>query len=325
VKPARILIITNRLDSHADHLVELLHERHAEVFRFNTEDLLSQHTVTWQPGGHGVLSNSYHQVALDEVTAVWYRKPNDYTLPPDLMEFEKFLREELRAVVGGMYRTMSGVLWVNPIDTQRRASYKLLQLDTAMRVGLEIPATIVTNSPATAADFAEKHGREGIAIKTVGSGLVHLPPGYTIFTNRVESSALQCKEKVECFPQLFQAYVPKELELRVTVVGQQIFVCEMETQASPLAASRVDWRRYDLENVPYRPGVLPAEVEKGLRLLMSELGLQYGAVDMIRTPKGRYVFLEVNPSGQWLWVEEKTGLRISAALADLLTSGLAGQ
>jgi glutathione synthase/RimK-type ligase-like ATP-grasp enzyme len=318
MKPPCVLIVTNKLDAHADRVVELLHDRHSEVFRLNTEDLLSEHTLTWRPGGPSILSNKHHRVAIDQVTAVWYRKPNEYTLSPDLVEYEKFLREELRAVVGGIYRTTRDARWVNPIDNQRRASYKLLQLDTALQVGLEIPATIVTNDPDAAAAFADKHREDGLAIKAVGSGLVHLPPGFTIFTNRVDAALLRAREKVQCFPQLFQAYVPKEAELRITVVGQRLFTCEMETQSSPNVASRIDWRRYDLDNVPYKAGALPPEVEDRVKTLMTELGLVYGAIDMIRTPDHRYVFLEVNPSGQWLWVEEKTGLPISQTLADLL-------
>src|SRR4051812_36764097 len=123
---AHVLIITNKLDAHADHVVKLLLKRDAKVYRLNTEDLLSEQTVTWRPGRSGRLLTEHRQLSLDELTAVWYRKPSDYTLPEHLLEYEQFLREELRAIMGGIYRSTSCPLWVNDLDNQRRASYKLL-------------------------------------------------------------------------------------------------------------------------------------------------------------------------------------------------------
>ena len=51
---------------------------------------------------------------------------------------------------------------------------------------------------------------------------------------------------------------------------------------------------------------------------MHALGLVYGAIDMRLTPNGEYVFLEVNPAGQWLFIEQATGQPISAAIAEAL-------
>ncbi|NJR75066.1 MAG: hypothetical protein HC773_18390 [Scytonema sp. CRU_2_7] len=120
-------------------------------------------------------------------------------------------------------------------------------------------------------------------------------------------------------PNDFQAYIPKRLELRITVVGQQVFAAEIHSQETN--HTRYDWRRYDHHKTPYFPHELPPEVEQRCVQLVEKLGLCYGAIDMILTPDGRYVFLEINPNGQYLWIELATGLPISDAICDLLISG----
>ena len=317
----KILIITNKYDVHADNVIPMLEERGAVVVRLNTEDLLSNYRIWWKPDGQGELRGSHHQLSFGDVDAVWYRKPNDYSLPPEWSGFDAFLREELRATMGGIYRSLATARWINPLDAQRRASYKLLQLQTAINVGLSIPDTLITNDPQQAREFAKVHGVSGIAAKTLGAGLVHLPRGQTIFTNRLCADQLEDAARMCCFPHFLQSYVEKEAELRVTVVGDRVFVCEMDTQASPNQGTRTDWRRYDFENVGYRPTELPVEIESKLVGLMRRLGLIFGAIDMIRTPDGAHIFLEVNPAGQWLWVEQHTNLGISDAISDLLVNG----
>ncbi len=115
---------------------------------------------------------------------------------------------------------------------------------------------------------------------------------------------------------MFQEYVQKSFEVRVTAVGETIFAAAIHSQMSP--RSRVDWRRYDLDHTPYEPHSLPRVIEEKCYKLMAILGLHYGALDFIVQPDGKYVFLEINPVGQWGWIEYLTGLPITEAIADLL-------
>jgi glutathione synthase/RimK-type ligase-like ATP-grasp enzyme len=104
-------------------------------------------------------------------------------------------------------------------------------------------------------------------------------------------------------------------EIRATVVGSRIFSGKINSQVNP--ETKIDWRHkpFDIEEEPIE---LPPELEAKIHALMRAFGLIYGALDLIVTPEGRHVFLEVNPAGQYLWVEAKTKLPITAALADVL-------
>ena len=82
--------------------------------------------------------------------------------------------------------------------------------------------------------------------------------------------------------------------------------------------TEIDWRRrpFDVEKTPIE---LPSDLDAKLIALLRAFGLHYGAFDLIVTPDGRHVFLEVNPAGQYLWVEAQTKLPITAAIADELS------
>ena len=108
------------------------------------------------------------------------------------------------------------------------------------------------------------------------------------------------------------------VDRRVTVVGEEVFAAAIHSQE---LAYPLDFR-ISLDQgagVRMTPTTLPDEVGDALVRLLKVAGLRYGAVDMRRTPDGRHVFLEINPAGQWRFVEEVTGQPMTAAVARLLT------
>lgn len=113
---------------------------------------------------------------------------------------------------------------------------------------------------------------------------------------------------------LFQARVKKRFDVRVTVVGEQVFATEIHNDGP---GGGLDWRS-NHKTLDYRPCSIPDEVETGIHRLMAMLDLRFGALDFIVTPEGQWVFLEINPNGQWAWIERATGQPVSAAMAELL-------
>ena len=123
-------------------------------------------------------------------------------------------------------------------------------------------------------------------------------------------------EDIVCAPGIFQEYVPKRVETRITIVGDEVFASEIDSQSNP--ATIHDWRR-DFANTRYRTHELPVAVAKKCLDFVRMLNLKFGALDFVIRPDGAYVFLEINPNGQWLWIENLTGLPIGNAIATLLT------
>ena len=198
----------------------------------------------------------------------------------------------------------------------QRADQKAEQLVLAEQLGFVVPPTLITNSPREALDFLNRHdGRVISKVLNSSAFSAHLPQ-LARYTEFVERRDLVSLRRVQRCPVVFQAYVPKRVELRVTLVGTRVFAAEIDSQRSRY--SRVDWRHNDLNCTPYRPHQLPAEVQDRCLALLRRFGLRYGAIDLIQRPDGEYVFLELNPNGQFSWIESLTGLPISEALADLL-------
>jgi glutathione synthase/RimK-type ligase-like ATP-grasp enzyme len=91
----------------------------------------------------------------------------------------------------------------------------------------------------------------------------------------------------------------------------------INSQASERAAH--DWRRDGIRMIQdWQPYELPRGVEEKILRLMDYFVLNYGAIDIIVTPDGRHVFLEINPVGEFFWLERYTGLPIADTIAEVL-------
>jgi len=138
-----------------------------------------------------------------------------------------------------------------------------------------------------------------------------------VFTNPVKPEDLEDLSGLRLCPATFQESLPKSLEIRATVVGQRVMSAAVDSQVSTRATH--DWRRDGLRMLQdWKPYQLPLEVEEKLLRLMDYFSLNYGAVDIILTPDGKHVFLELNPCGEFFWLERSPGLPVSDAIADVL-------
>jgi glutathione synthase/RimK-type ligase-like ATP-grasp enzyme len=142
---------------------------------------------------------------------------------------------------------------------------------------------------------------------------------HTRFTELLEPTMLNSIHSLSHCPLIFQEYIPKAYELRVTVIGNEIFAACIQSQSAG-GDTTVDWRRYNIPKTPHYAYELSPELRNQILALHQRLGLVYSSFDFIRTPQGEFVFLETNPFGQWLWIEDLTGLPISKAIADFLSA-----
>jgi glutathione synthase/RimK-type ligase-like ATP-grasp enzyme len=197
---------------------------------------------------------------------------------------------------------------------------KLFQLKLAEASGLIIPDTVITNSSDHLIEFCENHNGS-IAVKTLRSSVFQETDGVAdgIYTNRVSIDYLKDHiGDISLAPIMAQEYVSKKLEFRVTIVGENIFACAIHSQDSE--RTKDDWRRYDFTKVKHESYNLPQKIKTALLKFMKACHLTFGAIDMILTPEEKYVFLEVNPNGQYGWIEDLTGLPISDTIAKLLAN-----
>jgi len=141
-----------------------------------------------------------------------------------------------------------------------------------------------------------------------------------VFTSPVTKEDLDNLEGLQFCPMTFQENIPKALELRITIVGEQIFTAAINSQQ--LDGAIYDWRKEGRAlHQQWQPYDLPKTIEKQLLELMKYFGLNYGAIDMIVTPDERYIFLEINPVGEFFWLElYPPYFPISQAIAEVLVN-----
>ena len=308
-----ILIIANREDVHTILVAQRLREMGEAVHVFDASDVPSRMSLSAaiEPDGARLLLGDFDPA---EVRTVWLRRLALLRPAESLSEEDaEFAKRESKSMLSGMAQLLGERYWVNPLEIaffSDRGHGKLLQLERAREVGLEIPRTLATNDPDAARAF----------VRSCPDGAIYKPfmpptrkvvdgdaPRYgTVYTTRIGEAALAKMDGVRHAPCQFQELIPKRCDLRVIVMGDRVFATEIHSQADERSA--LDFRQhYALGQTPYAPHELPDTVAAQCVAVNRAMGLRFGAIDIVLTPDGRYVFLEVNQQGQFLWLEGQTG------------------
>jgi len=318
-----ILIVTNRQDQTADFLILELKKRKADFVRFNTEDFPQNTSISWKLidsviDGYFIFPK--RRIRFDEITSIWYRRPVSPVPSGNIdEEAQNFVIAESLATLDGLWRTVD-CFWVSNPDNIRNAENKLFQLKKALQVGFHVPQTIVTNDPASSIAFYIEQGGD-VVYKPLRKGRLERGENQSIiFTNPVNSEAAKQLNRVKLAPSLLQSYVHKRIELRVTVIGEKVYAVSLDSQKIPKAIH--DWRKALSDGIPQKVFLLPPEIMDKCKALVMNLGLKFGAIDLIVTPNDEFVFLEINPNGQWAWIQQVCPeIPLRETLADILIYG----
>lgn len=310
-----ILIISSEADEHATAVREQLADGSADVRLLDLSEFPTRLGLSINYGrddGHSLSGEEFGHAALADCAVAWWRRPQPFELHPDVTERAdyRFAYTECKSAIDGLWLLLDA-FWVNDPIRDDAAARKVHQLNVARTVGFEVPATCVTNDPGDARAFVEELAPDPVVYKAFSA-----TPEAWRETRILREEETELLDSVRYAPVIFQEYVPAGVDLRVTVVGDDVFPAAIHSQET---SYRADFRM-TMDEARMEAVDLPADVLDLVRAFMDELGLVYGAIDMRRTPDGEYVFLEINPSGQWLFVEERTGQPITEAFADLLAA-----
>ena len=255
---------------------------------------------------------------LDLFSAIWYMHPH---LPRELLMYEP---AEHRAILDRQFLEMRRALWtlyrqnkkwINDPWKMMMVENKICQSFLAIESGFTLPDTIITSDPDVVRRFYDSHDGN-IIVK----GFASAPTvDQAIFTSKLKLEDMEKIDSLRLSPAIFQANVPKAYELRITVAGRKIYPIKIFSQEDEETA--IDWRRNPKLNdfdVKMEPTTIPKNVEDFIFTFMQKANLRFGCFDMIVTPEGKYIFLEINPNGQWYFVQLRTGIQIAEAIAGLL-------
>ncbi|MBN1173026.1 MAG: ATP-grasp ribosomal peptide maturase [Micromonosporaceae bacterium] len=314
------MVLTHPFDPTADLVVSELNERGIPVFRCDPGEFPKRLTLTahlGDTGWQGRLHLPERSVHLSDIGCVYYRRPTLFDLPDGLSaDVRRWASQEARMGVGGILATLPN--WLNHPQRIAAAEYKPVQLVVAAEVGFRAPETLITNDPEAARGFCLEHGPvvyKSLTPASVADGDTHK----LVYTT--PTSAEQIDASVGRTAHLFQRHLnSKSHEVRLTTVDDRLFATRIDGH-SP--AATIDWRA-DYDHLSYATLAdtdIPVSVRSGIPAFLDRFRLRFGVFDFVVTSDGTWWFLEVNPNGQWAWIQDATGQPIAAAIADALQQG----
>lgn len=316
----KVLILSSTDDKHAQKVNEILLSMNVGVDFLKLNDLIQTADIAFEIGtGNKVCSFEKAEKSFDlqEYSSIWYRRPGSVRAPQFFEPWiSKMVESEARSAVDGIFRSLN-CLWVNAPANNLACADKLWQLQMAQKSGFTVPETLVTNKPHLVREFFDRCGGQ-VIYKLMGEQTnLAIPANENprgVSTLPLRQEDLPHLEQVSFSPHMFQRCVQKAYDIRVTVVGSEIFGTRIDSQSG---RGKVDWRHdYSVDIEAFS---LPEEISDQCLLLTKRLGLNYGAIDFILTKEGQYIFLEINCGGQYMWIEVRTQQPISLAVARLLT------
>lgn len=314
---ALVVIVTHWFDPTADFVIEELNKRNVPLIRFDVADFpknLSLTAVTEVDGWRCNIHIDGHSMTLEDITGIYFRRPTrfDFGLLPEATS--EWARAEARNGLGGILMT-SGK-WLNHPHRSGYAEFKPIQLAEAHKAGLTAPRTLITNDPMHAKAFVKEI--VNVIYKPMSSSVLPYgaAAGPMLYASVVTEDHLADGEGVTSTAHMFQERVDHQYAVRLTVIDGRMFAAAIHAHSD---AAALDWRS-DYEALTYEVVEVPRDVERRVRDFMLRLQLRFGAFDFLVTPEGNWVFLEVNPNGQWAWIEQRTGMPIASAIADALTT-----
>lgn len=313
--PDSVLLVTTSYDEAPDHVGAHLERCGVPFFRLDTDRFPRDVQIRFNPGGGLTFRDGVNSFSGEQVRSVWYRRNVAPLLPIDVESgVLDFCEREHRAFLLGSLASLSTERWLSNPSAIWRAEHKPYQLAVANNLGFTIPRTVITNDREAVLELAQKHQ---LVAKAVSSGYIASEEGNrAIFTSALSSDDFKDLGGLRLAPVIFQEKVEKISDIRVTVVGDDVFAAEILSQTNE--SSKVDWRATDDPDLMHKVHELPQDIVDRCKVLVSSLGLVFGAIDFALMADGSYVFFEINPNGEWLWIEDQLRFPISDRIAQWL-------
>jgi hypothetical protein len=309
-----ILVATHRKNPVSSAIIDQLYKKNQQPYVINTDDICdgsSQFTFMFSHDEGHLLYDSW-SLPISAIASAWYWRAIVQTSNADVRR-KAAIEREMYKTLNGVWDSIDDGKWLNPPHLIKQTQNKIMQLQHAYAAGLFVIPTVATNSWST----IKSEMPDNFIVKMPGKGLLEA----NIATNVLYTTAIHKKDiaglkQSSPFPGMYQPFLSKKKEWRVTIVGEKVFAAAIYTNNR----SKDDWRlhAHEKEAVHFIAEDFPAETAKKCKELLQKLGLRYGAFDFIQTEDDQLYFVEVNSNGQYLWLEQALGFPISEAIADEL-------
>lgn len=313
----QILIITNKSDYTADFLIKRLYKRNIKFIRINTETFPQQihGTISIQNNKNEImLKSTSWEIITDYISGIWYRRPIKPSISNLAKKDKEFAERESSEFLLNVWHLLYDKLWINNPTSLIRAERKLIQLKIACEVRLTIPDTLVSNCSKDISNFIKNYNND-VIVKPISHGDYDNGKS-AIFTNFIGNIDYTLSNKsIELAPFMVQNRIHKKADIRVSVFGDALFAFKLMAKNNK---EILDWRKLNPDQIDYQLIEPPSDIAKKIKTMVKKLSLNFCVFDFALTYSDNWVFLEINPNGQWAWLEQMTKVIMSDYLIDLL-------
>lgn len=313
-----LLILTNSEDATANYLCSRLTRENLPYLRLNSDTAVQCCRIQFSFQDGPLLSHAGRRYRPEDFTLLWYRRPQSLRLPfkVDLTEETQIVAEWSEALEGFLAH-IPNKLWMNHPAANAMASHKIEQLARAKAGGISVPETLLTQELSELKAFWDKHNG-CIITKPLAAGYLERDDSRhdtVIFTQGVENRHLTEKPLCNC-PTLFQERIHKFVDVRISIIDD--FITAVGLRALDAGEQRLDIRRNNMEDVEYSKLDLSQCLKDNLITLVRSYGLRFAAIDMAIDNQNNWIFFEINPNGQWAWLDLVGGCDIAIGFINSL-------
>lgn len=306
-----VLLLTNSADATSDYLEDGITAAGISVARYNTDVDLHDTQFSYHFGSM-VMRWGAIELRPENVSHVVFRRPKPFQPHVQGDKFQvQHAGDEWAEVWESFLSAVPYELWINHPSRNFAASHKIEQISRANQFGLKVPQTIVTSIPDVALEFCRKYTK-GVVVKPLASGYIERdnPDHDTlIYTRAFEQQDMGIIDRIKSCPVMFQERIDKIIDVRLTVLDGQMIAAGLKAYDYN-DNQRLDIRRFNMSDVKYENINIPNEVKTKTKFLMDSYGLRFAAIDFAVDFDGKWVFFEINPNGQWAWMDICAEFRI---------------
>lgn len=298
-----ILIITSSFDLTADYLITKFNKE-CNFYRLNFDKIFEYEiSVT---ANEIFFKNSNQSFTISDIDSIYYRK----IAFPDLSDFydvkyHNYVKKELYTLITGIVESFDGITLTKP-SILRLSENKIYQMKIAKDLNFDIPSSLISNNHSDILSFISK---KQCIIKPISIGKIESENTKIIVqTNLINKS--YTIEETDLNPSYYQEFIDKDYDLRITIIDNFFYSVKI------VSGDNVDWRKSP-KNTRYEIIEIPEELKQKCKSYLEILNMDFGIFDFV-VLNDIYYFLEVNPNGQWAWLEDSLSLDISNKIFNYL-------
>ena len=317
-----LLVLTSSSDTTADYLCKRLGSEGMPYVRLNTDKCFGHVKVSFAPNVPRLEIGGV-ELASSDISNVWLRRPGEVSVPVGSDSNEsKHVSAEWAEAINGFLAHVPSECWMNHPALNAAASHKLEQLSRADRMGLVVPDTLVTQDSEAFKKFFNSNGGD-IIVKPLANGYIQheVGPDEVIYTSAVKACNDEILALLDACPTFLQSRVRKSVDVRVCVVDDDLTAVAISAFNSG-GLLELDVRVNNMEGALYEPILVPSFVSDRILTLVRSYGLRFAAIDLAVNESGNWVFFEINPNGQWAWLDLVGGFDIAGSLLRAFRRGL---